>query len=264
MTPMILKGRVALVTGGNRGIGAGISKVLAQQGCSVAINYRSDKSTAQATLAKIEAEGGLARLYACDLGVAYEPVRAMVESIVADFGRLDILVNNAGINIAPMSTAEMDLKEMRRLFDANVFGPMHATQAAVPHLRKHGRGDVVFISSIVAGNAAALRMPYGAAKAALEGLAITFSREERQNGIRANIIRPGLIETEMGEKVVQRRGLKNLQEAYAIAPYGRLCQPEDIGRAVAFLCSDAASYITGATLNVDGGGLDWLPPVVKT
>ena len=259
-----LAGRVALVTGGNRGIGAGISRVLAQQGCAVAINYRADQASAEKTRAGIEAEGGQARIYACDIGAAYEPVRDMVDRVAADFGKLDILVSNAGVNIPAMSTAEMDLEQMRQVMDANFYGALHAVKAATPHLRRAGRGDAVFISSISIVNLPALRMPYGASKGALEALAITYSKEEVKHGIRANIIRPGLIETEMGEKVVQRRGLKNLEEAYRIAPYGRLCQPEDIGRAVAFLCSDAASYMTGTTLTVDGGGLDWLPPVAKT
>lgn len=260
----MLAGRVALVTGGNRGIGAGISRVLARHGCAVAINYRADRASAEKTLAGIEADGGRARIYGCDIGAAFEPVRDMAERIAVDFGKLDILVSNAGINIPALGSAEMDLGQMRQVMDANFYGALHAMKAATPHLRRAGRGDAVFISSVSAINLPALRMPYGASKAALEALAITYSKEEVEHGIRANIIRPGLIETEMGEKVVRRRGLQNIEQARAIAPFGRLCQPEDIGEAVAFLCSAAGGYLTGSVMTVDGGGLDWLPPVART
>lgn len=256
-----LAGRVALITGASKGIGAGIARMLAREGASIAINYNSDRSGASATRAEVEALGAKAAIYECDVGAGYEPVQAMVERAAADFGRLDILVGNSAYNPPFFPVEQLPIEELHRTLNVNFFGAAYCAKAALPHLRKHGRSDIVFISSAMLRDTPPTRSAYCASKGALEAFAKVLSREERFNGIRVNVVQPGLVETLMMDNSIARaRGLKSLKEAYAYSPFGRICQPDDIGRTVAFICSAGGDFITGSTLTVDGGGNDWLPP----
>ena len=256
---MTLQARVALVTGGSRGIGRAIVLRLAGDGADVAINYHSNRTAAESAQREVEALGRRARIYQCDIGAGYEAIRGMVDQAAAEFGRLDIVVNNAGVIGARTSVHDADLTDAHRVMDTHFWGAYHCTKAALPYLRKQGRGDVIFISSMQTNDRPANRAPYVAAKLAAEGLCAMVAQEEVGYGIRANIVSPGVIETEMGMRVLHNRGVQDAKEVAAIAPFGRVGQPEDVANAVAYLCSEDSTYITNAVLPVDGGGIDWLP-----
>ena len=257
---MSLAGRVALVTGGSRGIGRGIALSLAEAGADVAINYLTNAAAAQETQAAVEALGRRARTYPCDVASSYPHVLDMVNAVAADFGRLDILVNNAGLQAPRSSVCDADLEEFRRVFDSHFWGSVHCTKAAIPHLRRQDRGDIVYISSVQVKDQFAHRLPYVAGKMAIEGLSSMVAQEEIWNGIRANVIRPGIAESEMGWETLKRRDIRDPDDLLRKAPFGRIARPEDIGNAVVFFCSSAGGYITNATLTIDGSQASWIPP----
>ncbi len=253
---MSLAGRVALVTGGGRGIGRTISLQLAAAGAAVAVNYRRDEQAARDTAAAIELAGGKAKIYAAQVDNLEEDT-AMVEQIVKDFGHVDILVNNAGIASRGNSVADTDPAEMERVVRTHAFGPFYLSKLVLPSMRTQPRGDIVMISSVATSNMAGNGSPYNMGKAAMEALAQTLFKEERKNNIHVNIVAPGLVETEMGRRLAgAMRGRKDLdmRELDATSPFGRVCQPEDVANAVLFLLSDRASYLTGQRITVDGGG----------
>jgi len=252
-----LKGRVAIVTGGGRGIGRGISELLAAQGATVAVNYRSDAEAAAETVAAIEAAGGSAKAYAASVAAA-DDCAALVAAVVADFGGIDILVCNAGIASRGRSVAETDPEEMMRVVATHAFGPHHLSREALPRMRTRGRSDIVMISSVATSHMAANGAPYNMGKAAMEALAFTLAREERRYGIHVNVVAPGLVETDMGLRLARaisgNRDMPDLRSMDAAAPFGRVCQPCDIANVVLWLCSRGAGYVTGQRIEVDGGG----------
>lgn len=252
-----LDGRVALVTGGGRGIGRGISELLAAQGATVAVNYRRDADAAADTVAAIHTAGGSASAFQASVDDA-EACATMIDAVVAQFGGLDILVCNAGIASRGNSVADTDPAEMMRVVAAHAFGPHHLARLAVPHLRASGRGDVVMISSVATSTMSANGAPYNMGKAAMEALAFTLAKEERANGIHVNIVAPGLVETEMGVRLARsftgNRDLQDLRSLDAVAPFGRVCQPLDVANVVLWLCSEGAAYITGQRIVCNGGG----------
>ena len=252
-----LEGRVALVTGGGRGIGRGISELLAAEGATIAVNYRRDADAAAETVAAIRSAGGNAGAFQASVDDA-EACAVMIDAIVAEFGGLDILVCNAGIASRGNSVAETDPAEMIRVVAAHAFGPHHLARLAVPHLRVRDRGDIVMISSVATTNYSANGAPYNMGKAAMEALAFTLAKEERVHGIHVNIVAPGLVETDMGVRLARSftgdRDLTDLRSLDAGAPFGRVCQPLDVAKVVLWLCSDGAGYITGQRILCNGGG----------
>lgn len=250
-------GRIALVTGGGRGIGRGISELLAAQGATIAVNYRRDADAASATIAAIQAAGGEARAFQASVDDSDACV-TMVDAVVDAFGGLDILVCNAGIASRGNSVADTDPVELMRVVAAHAFGPHHLARVAIPHLRAAGRGDVVMISSVATSTMSANGAPYNMGKAAMEALAYTLAREERPHGIHVNIVAPGLVETEMGVRLARsftgNRDMQDLRSLDAAAPFGRVCQPTDVANVVLWLCSDGASYITGQRIVFNFGG----------
>ncbi len=252
-----LDGRVALVTGGGRGIGRGISELLAAQGAAIAVNYRRDAAAAADTVAAIHAAGGSASAFQASVDDA-EACAALVDGVVGEFGALDILICNAGIASRGNSVADTDPAEMLRVVAAHAFGPHHLARLALPHLRARARGDIVMISSTATSSYAAKGAPYNMGKAAMEALAYTLAKEERGNGIHVNIVAPGLVETEMGLRLARavtgNRELHDLRSLDAMAPFGRVCQPLDVAKVVLWLCSDGAGYITGQRIECNGGG----------
>ncbi len=184
----------------------------------------------------------------------YESVKEAVNLALGFFGKIDILVNNAGIASRGNSVYDTEAKEMERVLRTHVLGSFYFTQAVLPSLRKQPRGDILFISSIAAELMMANGSPYNMAKAAIEALALTLAKEEVGNGIHVNVIRPGLVETDMGARLAKAtRGVRDIKDLYATSPFGRVGQPHDIGNAAAFLVSDQAAYITGAIIKVSGG-----------
>jgi NAD(P)-dependent dehydrogenase (short-subunit alcohol dehydrogenase family) len=256
-----LDGRVVLVTGGGRGIGRGISELLAAHGATVAVNYRSDAEAAADTVAAIEAAGGSAKAYQASVDDV-EGCASMVDAVVNDFGGIDALVCNAGIASRGRSVADTDPAEMERVVATHAFGPHHLSRLALPSLRARaaakGRADIVMISSVATSHMAANGAPYNMGKAAMEALALTLAKEERPNHIHVNVVAPGLVETDMGLRLSRamtgNREMQDLRALDAVSPFGRVCQPSDIAKVVLWLCSDGAGYVTGQRIEVDGGG----------
>jgi NAD(P)-dependent dehydrogenase (short-subunit alcohol dehydrogenase family) len=250
-----LAGRVALVTGGGRGIGRAIALALAEGGATVAIAYRKDEESARKTLTDIEALSPdfPPRAYQASVE-ALEDCRALAGRIEADHGRLDILVHSAGIASRGRGVADTDPAEPARLLAVHAIGPHHLTQAALPLLRRAGRADVVFVSSVITDANPAFGAPYAMGKAAMEALAHTLAKEERGNGIHVNIVAPGLVDTEMGQRLIRATaGIENIRDHDAASPFGHVCRPEEVADVVRFLVSDAASYLTDQRIVVDGG-----------
>jgi NAD(P)-dependent dehydrogenase (short-subunit alcohol dehydrogenase family) len=251
-----LTGRTALVTGGGRGIGRAISEQLAAAGATVAINYRRDAEAAAAVVGAIEADGGIARAYAASVDDA-DAMASMVEAITADLGQVDLLVCNAGIASRGRSVVDTDPDELVRVLHTHAVGAHHACRLVLPGMRLAERGDVVMISSVAAHSHGSNGAPYSMGKAAIESLAYTLAKEELPNGIHVNIVAPGLVETDMGLRLARavyaKSEMADLRELDASFPFGRVCQPSDVADVVLYLCSDAAGYVTGQRIVVDGG-----------
>jgi 3-oxoacyl-[acyl-carrier protein] reductase len=237
--------KVALVTGGSRGIGAAIAKRLAADGASVAITYAKDASAAAAVVKAIEHGGGKAIAIQAD-AVDVEAVRGAVGKAIATFGRLDVLVNNAGTAI-PKPFEETTLEEMDRVININIRGIFVTTQAALKHMKEGGR--IINIGSCVGERAQAPGLvPYSATKGAVKMFTQALSREVGSRGITVNNVQPGPIDTDLnpasGDWSVPQKA------ATALDRYGRV---EEIAAMVAFIAGPESSYITGANLTVDGG-----------
>lgn len=251
-----LDGRVALVTGGGRGIGRGISELLAANGAHVAVNYRRDADAARATVEAIEAAGGVARAYQASVDDP-EQDAAMVAAVVADLGPISILVNNGGVASRGQSVADTDPAEMARVVATHALGPHHLCRLVLPSMRTCDRGDIVMVSSVATRNNMGNGAPYNMGKAALEALAFTLAKEERRYDIHVNVVAPGIVETDMGVRLSKAmRGVKDLdmRTLDATSPFGRVCQPLDVAKVVLWLCSDGAGYVTGQRIECDGGG----------
>jgi NAD(P)-dependent dehydrogenase (short-subunit alcohol dehydrogenase family) len=253
MTMGNLDGRVALVTGGGRGIGRAIAVGLASDGADVAINYRRDADSAAETVTAIEAAGGRGAAYAASVDDA-DASAALAEAVLGDFGPVDLLVHSAGIASRGQTVADTDAAEIERLFRTHALGAFVLAKHLVPGMRARARGDVVMISSAATTYMAGNSAPYNIAKAALEALAWTLAKEERRHGIRVNVVAPGLVETEMGRRLVKgAMGVDDIRTLDAGSPFGHVCSPEEVAAVVRFLVSDAGGYVTGEKINVDGG-----------
>jgi len=250
---MELDGRVALVSGGGRGIGKAIALGLAEDGADIAINYRRDDEAAQDTVKEIEKLGRRAIAYSASIddGAACEQ---MVAQVLRDFDAVDILVNNAGIASRGQTVADTDPAEIERVWRTHAFGAWMLSKLVLPSMRTRPRGDIVMISSAAVVFMAANSAPYNMAKVALEALAWTLAKEERRNGIHVNVVAPGLVDTEMGRRLVKgAMGVDDIHSMDAGSPFGHVCSPEEVADAVRFVVSDRASYLTGQRIGVDGG-----------
>jgi 3-oxoacyl-[acyl-carrier protein] reductase len=242
---LALTQKVALVTGGSRGIGAAIAKRLARDGARVAITYAKDASAATAVIKAIEGNGGKALAIHAD-AADVEAVKAAVEKTVETFGRLDVLVNNAGTAI-PKTFEETTLEEMNRVIDVNIRGVFIATQAALKHMKSGGR--IISIGSAVGERVAAPGLvPYAGTKGAVKMFTQALAREIGNRGITVNNVQPGPIDTELnpasGDWAVPQKA------ATALDRYGNV---DEIAAMVAFVAGPESSYITGSNLTVDGG-----------
>jgi 3-oxoacyl-[acyl-carrier protein] reductase len=242
-----LDGKTALVTGGGRGIGRGIVVEFAREGADVAINYRRDRAAAEATAAEVRALGRRAVVVQADVG-DQEAVGAMVAEAVVFLGGLDIAVANSGVASRVATVAKVDPAEWRRVLGTDLDGAFLTARAAIPHVVAR-KGAFIFISSIGADAAQAGGAPYHVAKAGVNALAKVLAKEVASDGVRVNVIAPGLVRSEMGERLLRFYGDVILQTI----PLGRAGEPADIGRAAVFLASDDAAWITGKVLRVDGG-----------
>jgi 3-oxoacyl-[acyl-carrier protein] reductase len=243
-----LDGKVAVVTGGSKGIGAAIAKGLAAVGAAVVVNYASSKEGAEAVVQAITAAGGRAVAVAGDVSKA-DQAQALVDTAVSEFGRLDVLVNNSGIwDIVPIE--QVTEEQFHRSFGVNVLGAILTTQAALRHLGEGG--SIINISS----NATTIHPPassvYTGTKSALEGITSVLAKELGPRRIRVNALLPGMVDTE-GNRAKGFVGSEIETFAVSQTPLGRIGQPEDIADVAVFLASDDARWITGERLMASGG-----------
>lgn len=242
-----LAGKVALVTGASKGIGAAIAQALAREGATVVVNYVSDKAGAEATAHLIEQQGGRAVVVGGSVAKSAE-VKALFAEVNQQFGRLDILVNNAGV-YAPSPLAVLEEAEIDRIFGTNVKGLLLATQAALALFPAVG-GSIINIGSLVSEVTPPGDVIYNGSKGAVDAITRTLAKELGPRRIRVNSVNPGLVSTE-GNKAHRRSGLE--QAITSQTPLGRVGQPDDIAEVVAFLASEAARWVTGALLQAGGG-----------
>ena len=244
-----LAGKVAIVTGASKGIGASIAKHLADEGAAVAVNYSSSKEGADRVVAEISAKGGKA--IAMQANVAK---KADIERLFAEtekvFGRLDILVNNAGVyEFAPLE--DITEEHFHKLFDLNVLGLILTSQEGVKHFGPSG-GSIINISSVASTAAGPTTSVYSATKAAVDAVTKSLAKELGPRNIRVNAINPGMVETEgvRAAGIVESDFRKQVE---ALTPLGRIGQPQDIAPAAVFLASEDSSWITGETFVITGG-----------
>ena len=243
-----LNGRVAVVTGASKGIGAAIAAHLAREGAAVVVNYSASAAQAEAVVKKIQAAGGKAKAVRADLSKREEAGK-LIAAALAEFGRLDILVNNAGTyEFVPL--AEVTEEHFDHTFNLDVKGVLFATQAAVGAFDGKG-GTVVNISSLASIAGAATASVYSAAKAAVDSMTRTLAAELGPNGIRVNSVLPGTVET---EGTANMKNFKQFRDMLIPrTPLGRVGKPDDIASVVAFLASDDAGWITGQMIQAAGG-----------
>jgi 3-oxoacyl-[acyl-carrier protein] reductase len=256
-----LRGRVAFVTGGTRGIGAAISTSLASQGATVAAGYSRNTEQAQKFLAELSAasDGVEASVHQGDVASG-DDCRRTVREVIDLHGRLDILVNNAGITL-DKTVAKMTDDDWNRVLAVNLSGAFFLAQAALAHMLERGSGRIVIVSSVIGETGAVGQANYAASKAGLFGLTKTLAREacfqlaragkltENGIGVTVNTVTPGYVATEMVESIPE----KVLTRIKSTIPAGRLARPEEIARVVHFLAADSAGYITGQVWGVNGG-----------
>jgi 3-oxoacyl-[acyl-carrier protein] reductase len=244
-----LSGKVAVVTGASKGIGASIAKHLAAEGAAVVVNYASSKAGADKVVSEITAQGGKAAAIQGDVAKKTDIERLFAET-QKTFGQLDILVNNAGVyEFAPLE--QISEEHFHKQFNLNVLGLLLTTQEALKHFKPAG-GNVINISSLVSTLAPANAAVYSATKGAVDVITASLAKELGARKIRVNAIRPGLVETEGTNTSGFTTG--DFHDQYVQnAPLGRIGQPQDIAAATVFLASAESSWITGETLLVSGG-----------
>lgn len=246
-----LSGKVAVVTGASKGIGAEIARHLAAAGASVVVNYASSRSGADKVVADIQGAGGKAVAVQGDLSNPADITRLFAETKKA-FGKLDILVNNAGVyDFKPLSEVTVD--HYRKMFDLNVLGLLLATQEAAKYFGEAG-GSVINIGSVAGKLAMAGGSAYGATKAAVDSITRSLGAELGPKRIRVNTVNPGMVETEGTTAMGITHGENDFRKSVeATTPLGRIGHPNDIAPAVVFFASDDAKWITGETLYISGG-----------
>ena len=243
-----LSGKVALVTGASKGIGAGIAKELAARGASVAVNYSGSKANADKLVEEIKAAGGKAIAVQANVADA-DTIGPLIQAVVKAFGPIDILVNNAGIyEFSPLENVTAE--HFRKQFDVNVLGLLLTTKEAVPHFNAKG-GSIVNISSVVVDGVPGASV-YSATKGAVDAITASLAKELGPKKIRVNSLNPGLIETE-GTHAMGVIGSELHKNAEARTPLGRIGQPQDVATAAAFLASEDSGWINGQAIFASGG-----------
>jgi len=244
---MRLKEKVALVTGGGRGIGKAIFLALAQEGARVCVNYFHSKDATEEVVKKIKEKRGEAISYKADIS-KLEEVNRMVEETNKRFGRIDILINNAGLNIDKYLMI-MNEEEWDKVIDVNLKGTFNCSKAVSRVMIGQRSGNIVNISSVSAISGTAGQTNYSAAKGGMISFTKSLARELAPFGIRVNALAPGLIDTEMVKKMPKEM----LNQVLEMTPLKRMGTPEEVAKVVTFLVSEEAGYITGQVIRIDGG-----------
>ena len=242
---MILQNKVAVVTGGSRGIGKAIAEKFAAEGASVAILYSSNSASADAVVEEIRNAGGTAKAYQCHVENSDE-VGKTIDEVVNDLGKIDILVNNAGITRDKLLMM-MKEEDFDDVISVNLKGAYNTMRKVCPMLARQRWGKVINLSSIAGINGNAGQVNYSASKAGLIGMTKSAAREFAGRGITVNAIAPGFVETDMTEKFASDENVMKR------IPVGRMGRPDEIASLALFLASDAAAYITGEIIRIDGG-----------
>jgi 3-oxoacyl-[acyl-carrier protein] reductase len=245
--------QVAIVTGGSRGIGRAIVEVLTAAGHRVLFTYRDRGDEAAKLEKKVREAGGEASGFRADVADR-NAAHATVEAALAAYGSVDVLVNNAGVHVPGVRLADLSGADWQHVLNVNLNGPFHMVQAVLPHMRERKAGNIITLSSN-----ATLRLPagngvYAISKVAIEAMTKVLSKEEGPNGIRVNAIAPGPVRTDMLTEALGKLTPERAEAFIKSVPLGRAGEPEEIAAVVAFMVSDAASYITGQVLFVNGGG----------
>ncbi|HUX06394.1 MAG TPA: 3-oxoacyl-ACP reductase family protein [Acidobacteriota bacterium] len=244
-------GKVALVTGGSRGIGAAAARMFAEAGADVAISYLRNKAAAGAVVSDVERLGRRALAVAGDLSKEADAA-ALIDAVEKEFGRLDILVNNHGIwNDGPLET--MSLETWDEMIEINLRAVFLVTQRAVPLIKRGGGGRIVLVSSTAGQRGEAFHSHYAASKGAIISLTKSWGPELAADNITVNCVAPGWVDTDMCTEVFSDTDYK--EEVRRTIPIGRIPPPEDIAGPIVFLASDLARHITGEILNVNGGSV---------
>lgn len=244
---MELQGKVALITGGSKGIGRAIALALSKNGASIIINYSKNEADASEVVKQIEETGGYAISCRADIS-DYEAVRSMINKIIIKFGKLDILVNNAGISRIGLFS-DMDIDEYNNLIDINLKGTVNCSHCAVKYMLKQKHGNIINISSIWGNTGASCEVIYSATKGGINAFTKALARELGPSNIRVNAIAPGVIQTEMN-KWLTNEEKENLRNEIPMMYFG---VPSDIGELAVFLAGDKSKYVTGQVITVDGG-----------
>ncbi len=242
-----LAGKIAVVTGGSRGIGRATSIALARAGAYILVNYRSNEEAAKETLRLIEEAGGQGELLGFDVADP-DAVDRRIKEAIERHGRIDILVNNAGISIDQL-LLRVSAKDLEMTWATNVNGAIYCAKACIRPMMKKRWGRIINLSSVVAESGSAGQVVYSSSKAALLGLTRTLAREYASRGITVNAVAPGFIETDMTADLPDA-GKQGIVDQ---TPLGRIGRPEEVAAAVVFLASEEASYITGQVVRVNGG-----------
>ena len=241
-----LQGKIALVTGGSRGIGRAIATELAKEGATVIINYSKDDLSAEETLKEIESFGGYSKLYKGDIS-NYDICKNMIDFIINTFGKIDIIINNAGVSFRGLFMDFTD-RNIKDIFGINVLGAMYLSKEALPHMINRGKGNIINISSIWGEAGASCEVLYSSTKGAINLFTKSLAKEVAPMGIRVNAIAPGVIDTEMNS-FLSKEEREELEEEI---PSGRFGNPKEVAKLVTFLCSDKCEYLTGQIIKVDG------------
>ncbi|HEY1680315.1 MAG TPA: 3-oxoacyl-[acyl-carrier-protein] reductase [Candidatus Tumulicola sp.] len=244
---MVLDGRVALVTGGTRGIGGAITKYLARNGAAVAAGYSRGEESARRFKDEMTADGAKISIHQGRVDDAADCNRVF-EEVMQTFGRVDYLVNNAGITI-DKTVRKMTVEDWHQVLDVNLSGGFNMTKAVLEHMIARGSGRIVMISSVIGETGNIGQANYAASKAGLFGFTKSLALEMAPKGITVNCVAPGFIATEMVQAIPEAA----LEKVIEKIPQRRLGKPEEVARVVQFLLEDDASYITGAVFAVNGG-----------
>ncbi len=245
----LLESKVAIITGGSRGIGKSICETFAQNGCNVAFTYNNSKESAESLAKELNGSGIKAKAYKSDAS-NFDDATKLVEDVLDDFGKIDILVNNAGIKKDNL-LMRMEKSDFDSVINTNLSSVFNLTKASIKTFLKQRNGSIINISSVVGVKGNAGQSNYSASKAGIIGFSKSIALELGSRNIRSNVIAPGFIETDMTNSLSEDV-INSWKESI---PLKRGGNPSDVGNACVFLASDLSSYITGQTLHVDGGML---------